>query len=321
MLSHISTELVLQVYDNLNHSDILSLSLVCKRFANILPASRKLSTHFEAAEREFGPLTDAIQVVALQTHAPHIDQTPSLSFPLLRSLIRMGKIATKFEEIYPILKWRHNFLDRRSLSTVERYLLRRAVYRSWRYAAAFHTPTFPRTTRLLCSASEMRKSLLRFPTHELLELEDMRRIFEQVITTFIIPIHLQDIYFEKDRTHFPGGRPSPVDTLFHSFGVTTHEEHKSFLGWGDEIAQYYLVQDLLKLDPGQMMWLKENSSFAEIFIQGLGDWFHNNGETLSQTLTSVLLARGEEDLLEGLENGELGIAKNRPNVFSISIGL
>ena len=67
------------------------------------------------------------------------------------------------------------------------------------------------------------------------------------------------------------------------------------------------------------MWLKENSSFAEIYIQGLGDWFHNNGETLSQTLNTVLFARGEEDLLEALEKGELGIAGNRPNVFSRSL--
>jgi hypothetical protein len=73
-----------------------------------------------------------------------------------------------------------------------------------------------------------------------------------------------------------------------------------------------LVQDLLKLDPGQLIWLEENPSFTFDFIQNLGDWFQNNGETLSQTLNMVLLARGDEDLLEGLENGDHGIAGNMP---------
>ena len=309
MLSHISTELVLQVYDNLNYTDVLSLSLACKRFSNILPPSRKLSTYFAAADREFGPLSDAIQVVVLQSQAPHIDQKPPLSFSLLRSLIRIGKIAAKFESLYPVLKWREHFLDRRSLTTVEKYRLRRAVYRSWRYCAAFHTQAFPRTARLLGSSFEKRTTLLRFPAQELLELEDMRRIFEQFISNFILRIDIQG-FSEKEHFRICGQSPSAFDGLFHTFAISCHDEHNNFLNWGDEIDRYYLVQDLLKLDPEQLIWLEENPSFTFGFIQNMGDWFQNNGETLSQTLNMVLLARGDEDLLEGLENGDHGIAGN-----------
>lgn len=306
MLSLISSELVLQVYDHLNYTDVLSLSLACKRFSNLLPPSRKLSTYFAAADREFGPLSDAIQVVALQPQVPHMNQNPPLSFSLLRSLIRIGKVAAKFEEVYPVLKWREHFLDRRSLTTIERYRLRRAVYRSWRYAGAFHTQAFPRTARLLGSSFEKRTTLLRFPTQELLQLEDIRRMFEQFISTFILHIDAQH-FPEKDHVHIHRQSPLALDSLFHTFVVSCQDEHKTFSDWGDEVARYYLVQDLLKLDPGQLIWLKEHPSLTHSFIQNLGDWFQNNGETLSQTLNMVLLARGEEDLLEGLNNGDHGL--------------
>jgi hypothetical protein len=314
MLSHISTELVLQVYDHLNYTDILSLSLACKRFSNLLLPSRKLSTYFAAADREFGPLSDAIQVVVLQPQAPHIDQNPPLSYSLLRSLIHIGRVAAKFEAVYPLLKWREHFLDRRSLTALETWKLRRAVYRSWRYSSAFHTPAFPRTARMLGSSFEKRMTLLRFPTQDLLELEDMRRIFDQFISTFILHHDAED-FSEKEYVHIRKQSLSPLDGLFHTFVIPQHHKHKAFLDWGDEIARYYLVQDLLKLDPGQLVRLKENPSFANDFIQNLGEWFHNNGETLSQTLNMVLLARGDEGLLEGLEHGDHGIVGK---IFSAS---
>lgn len=315
MLSNISTELVLQVYEHLNYSDVLNLSLVCKRFYKLLPPSRKLSIYFAAADREFGPLFDAIQVAVLQPQTPYIVQNPPISFPLLRRLIRMGRIAAKFGEVYPSLKWCGNdFVDRRILTTIENYRLRRAVYRIWRYSAAFHTPASPRTTRLLYSSFEKRTTLLRFPTDELLELEDMRRIIQQFISTFIVPSDVRDNFYDKDHVHTCGQKPSALDDLFHTFGISHHDEREynpCNTGWGGEIASYYLVQDLLKLDPEQILWLKENALSkweVENFIQNLGDWFQNNGETLSQTLNMVLLGRGHEELLGGLDDEGYGIA-------------
>ncbi|KAF2404782.1 hypothetical protein EJ06DRAFT_546573 [Trichodelitschia bisporula] len=58
-------------------------------------------------------------------------------------------------------------------------------------------------------------------------------------------------------------------------------------GWGDEVGHYYVVEDMLKLDPGQIMWLKEHAprrAMVEGFVRGLGEWFENNGQTFGGTL-------------------------------------
>lgn len=68
-------------------------------------------------------------------------------------------------------------------------------------------------------------------------------------------------------------------------------------GWGDDIPHYYVVEDMQKLDPGQIIWLKENAplkGMVESYINGKGDWFKNNGETFGQTLEWVLQERDED---------------------------
>ncbi|KAF2004415.1 hypothetical protein P154DRAFT_616964 [Amniculicola lignicola CBS 123094] len=84
-------------------------------------------------------------------------------------------------------------------------------------------------------------------------------------------------------------------------------------GWGDDIPHYYVVEDMLKLDPEQIMWLKENAPFkgmVEGYVKGLGEWFENNGETWGQTLEWVLDERGEdlEEFLGAVTEGYLGVA-------------
>jgi hypothetical protein len=84
-------------------------------------------------------------------------------------------------------------------------------------------------------------------------------------------------------------------------------------GWGDDIPHYYIVEDMLKLDPEQILWLKENAplkGMVEGYVRGLGDWFENNGETWGQTLEWVLDERGEDvgEFLGRVADGEMGAA-------------
>jgi hypothetical protein len=84
-------------------------------------------------------------------------------------------------------------------------------------------------------------------------------------------------------------------------------------GWGDDIGHYYVVEDMLKLDPEQILWLKENAplkGMVETFVKGLGEWFENNGETWGQTLEWVLKERGEDvgEVYQAISDEELGIA-------------
>lgn len=100
-------------------------------------------------------------------------------------------------------------------------------------------------------------------------------------------------------------------------------------GWGDEIAQYYVVEDMLKLDPGQLMFIFESvtgradldssdfglghgsKGLVEAYIASLGDWFENNGETLVETIGFVVGERGGDfdETRELVEDGWEGIAR------------
>lgn len=87
-------------------------------------------------------------------------------------------------------------------------------------------------------------------------------------------------------------------------------------GWGDDIPHYYVVEDYLKLDPAQILYLKENAplkGMVENYVRSLCheyDWFSNNGETWVQTLEFVLDERGEDvgEFMDAIAEGELGVA-------------
>lgn len=132
------------------------------------------------------------------------------------------------------------------------------------------------------------------------------------------------------------------DDLHYSTHVVSKYELRADvgLGWGDEISNYYVVEDMLKLDPAQLLYLFESVTGApvtassavrcigydyessmmgkvkrcgvvETFVGGLGDWFENNGETLVQTVDWVLEGRGEdsEEVKKEVKDGRGGVVR------------
>ena len=105
-------------------------------------------------------------------------------------------------------------------------------------------------------------------------------------------------------------------------------------GWGDDIVQYYVVEDMLKLDPKQLLYLFAGvtgqlgndgaiscgvggdtllgaKGVVERFVAGLGEWFENNGDTLEETVGLVVGDRGGEfgGLKEAVEEGWEGVVR------------
>lgn len=105
--------------------------------------------------------------------------------------------------------------------------------------------------------------------------------------------------------------PSPnitSDSKYHA----TRSHDPGAEGWGDDVGHYYVVEDMMKLDPGQILWLKERcpmKSQVEAYMLGLGEWFANNGETFSETMGFVVAQRGGEfEGVKGMvEEGEAGV--------------
>lgn len=74
-------------------------------------------------------------------------------------------------------------------------------------------------------------------------------------------------------------------------------------GWGDPVTHYYIIEDLLKLDPKAVLWLYDHSQKWQVegYLDSLGEWFCNNGDTFSETLTCVLQRR-EIDHVDGMDS-------------------
>ncbi|KAF3479825.1 F-box domain-containing protein [Arthroderma uncinatum] len=361
------TELLLQIFQSCTSiADVLNLALTCRRFHGIFASSQKLPLLAYAAEAEYGPLKDIIQLVTQNSSQPaHMIREAPLSMNLLQQIVAVGRVAKKWEEIYPVKKWKIDFEDRRLLTDDERYTLRRAIYRLWLYSRSFHSPFYPRASRAVLGVVRERAELLHnWSTGELAEMEDTRLVIREVVQNHICPsngtiqrkfhkrfpenaqslsfnIHLNypplhgssDFHFaDPYRSHTPPHEqetffldPSKHDRLGAGYltGSTNKYATKfrsdlyhdpGIEGWGDEIPHYYVVEDMLKLDPGQVIWLRENARLkeqVERYVKSIGDWFENNGETFGQTLEWVINERGEDldAFKDAICDQELGIAK------------
>jgi len=341
MLDTLATELLLNIFHRCNSIiDVINLSVVCHRFHRILLSSQRLPILLAAAEAEFGPVNDIVQLVTHNSSQPaHLHRDVPLSAALIQQIVQVGRVALKWEEIYPRFKWRHNFEDRRLLCSSERYLLRRAIYRFWLYARAFHNSSYPRTTRLLRHVIYERAELLRnWSARELAEIEDFRVVLRDVVQEQICPSDgtmmrkLRKLVPDNDqplpRGLFRDDVPSSALHQQHFFMTKQFQDHNPYLpglgfsdrrfvtaqGWGDEILHYYVVEDMLKLDPGQIVWLRENATWkaqVESYVKHLGDWFENNGETFGPTLRIVMEERGDdlEEMAEAIAEEKLGIVR------------
>ena len=182
---------------------------------------------------------------------------------------------------------------------------------------------------------------------------DLHAVFRAILHSHICPSN--STVLRRHRQRFPDD-PFPLlattkatryndpladfhQALFHSTPhvsrLSTARNHNQYgatvEGWGDEIAQYYVVEDMLKLDPGQLMHLfarltghaasdadlktcygfGSRKAIVEQFVAGLGDWFENNGETLVETICFVVGERGGDgrELGELVEGGLEGICR------------
>jgi hypothetical protein len=333
----------------------LALSSTCKRFHRIFNSSKKLEILRNAAEKQYGPLQDAVQLVTHNASQPaHIIRSVPFSLALLKQIVHVGRVATKWSDIYPFKKWKENYQDRRLLDSEERYRLRRALYRLWLYSRVFHNSAHPREYRMRMPIIRSRAELLHnWSTEELAEMTDVHAILRDVIYSKVCPSNgsitrkfkkrnpesdhqlLFNIHLNYPPPPFAApmptsefhNPPAATDRIFthHNSGPhlatkfhyakynSTPFHEPGAEGWGDDIGHYYVVEDMLKLDPEQILWLKENAplkGMVETFVKGLGEWFENNGETWGQTMDWVLRERGEdgEEILAAIADGELGIA-------------
>ena len=340
-LADLAPELISSIYRHLSSiRDVVNLSLTSRELHSMLPHSQKLVILFSVADHEMGPIQDIIQLATEHAgQAAYLNRSPPLSFALLVQISALGRIALKWEKLYISNRWGdQDYMHRRSLTSHERRMLRQAIYRYWLYCQVYHNRSFPRTTRLNPAIVHDRCQLLRrWPSDELVHLLDIRNVFQKMLLSQICPSD-GDVYWRTSHnTHFfdfrtldriSDLRKIRLDVLFHNVrdpavsdavdNATAQERRDRMMtGWGDEVAQYHIVQSMLKLTPSQLLWLYEhavNKTDVESYVDQLGgDWFWENGETLLHTIILILHDRGMEfqPVQEAILDGKMGIALDR----------
>ncbi|EMC97166.1 hypothetical protein BAUCODRAFT_441481 [Baudoinia panamericana UAMH 10762] len=339
-------EILSHVYATLpNIASVLALASTCKHLHTVYHSSQRLSLLATVADTEFGPLDDIIQICTHNASQPaHHHRTAALSTALLTQILSIGRTALAWEDIYPFKKWKSDFASRRLLSAPERRRLRRALYRLWLYSHAFHTRDYPRTTRNHPATIAERAALLHnWTTADLAAMWDVHVVIRDVVANNVCPsngkiaakfskrypesthqllfnIHYApppapsfcatEAWFSTPSLKYPAvsnsNRLQP--TRFHEPGGE---------GWGDEIQHYYVVEDMMKLDPGQILFLRNFCSlklhvqaWIRMNVPGAAEWFVENGETFSETVGVVVRQRGGEmeEFRVGVEEGAMGVA-------------
>lgn len=361
LLTDLATELLLHIFQSLpTIPSVIALASTCRHFRTLI-STHRLPLLYLAAEAQLGPLPDAIRLVTHNSTQPvHIDRAPPpQSLALLQRLLVVGRVANKLATLYPAQKWYGTELSssRRSLTDLETRRLRRSVYRLWLYTLAFHNAAHARNTRQQPPILRSRALLLRpWPAIELAEMLDVQYLLRGLLEYHICPSN--GTVLRRHRSRYPHDQaplihngysknPSSLQQqldfqakYFHStpqvsrlLGCSSRDYNRRnggggvIEGWGDEIAHYYVLEDMLKLDPGQIVWLYEHvagsGSEAELvngsakdtvqaFVNGVGgEWFENNGETFGETVAFVVGERGGEmeDVRAGVEEGVEGIVR------------
>ena len=340
----LANELILHIFRACDSiQDAHALASVNHRLHAVFAGSQKLPILLLVAENQFGPVHDAVQVLTYNSSQPaHLVRNAPVSLALLKQLVHLGSTAQRWTEYYPLKKWKNDYENRRLLTDQERYHVRRAVYRLWLYSKAFHNSRYARTTRNLRQNVLERAELLHnWNSTELAEMEDVREVIRDVVQRSICPSN--GTIQTKFRKRFPESDhqllfnihlnypppPTPFHEHFHSanqpnFANTAFPANMRYKtnawhevgseGWGDDIPHYYVVEDMLKLDPGQILWLKENAplkGMVESYVKNFGEWFENNGETFGQTVEWVLNGRGEDaaEFRDLIVHRELGVVR------------
>lgn len=347
-LELLPNELIVQIMQSTaSVRDTLHFAETCHRFQHVL-SSRRVPILAAAAEAQHGPLIDAIQVATYNSSQPaHLIRDVPLSVALIKQLHTLGKVAQKWIDVFPMRKWKDNYADRRLLTQDECYRIRRAIYRIWLYSKAFHNDRYKRTTRLLRQHVLERADLLHnWNSEELAEIEDIRQIVRDFLGSQVCPSNgsiqrrfrkrhpdsNQQLLFNCNiHLNYPppseaaqtpmsyaaalaGQKPSPAQVQqLSGLRYQSNAWHNAGdEGWGDDIPHYYVLEDMLKLDPGEIMWLRDNAplkGMVQTYVRNHGEWFENNGETFGQTLKYVLDQRGEdlEDVKDAIMEHSCGI--------------
>jgi hypothetical protein len=284
-INNLSTELLQKIYEYTNIQDALHLAQTSKRnYRTFL--GRRMPILEQTMYNSYGPLPELVKLVLSKepekSRRPmgtelrrtnmverilEVDDKPKLTLELMKKMVAYGKVAEKWVELYPRLRWRFGSHHRRLLRSHEKLRVHRAIYNYWTYANLFHDqsyiqfdPDFPSTP------DDLRHRIVgTFSDTALHDLSELVYHMKQVIELDLFPSN---------------------QTVQEYHGMPLRSLDK--LAWGEEGPRYWLLSNsILKFSPEDFLYLIEHTTTKAqraAFVDARGDYFKRTPATLNECI-------------------------------------
>lgn len=297
----LSTELLQRIYEYSDLIDILHLSQTSKKNYNAL-RGRRVPLLRQALDDEYGPIPSLVKLVISDDSTKgssvigtgkrrdiavdrilKVPDEPYLSVQLLSKMLKLGRLASRWVDIFPQFRWRLDYQNRRFLRPHEQQRLRRAIYHYWTYGNLFHDEIYTKFNPNLPSLPDPRSWLPSPPP--VINSDPRLRLIESYTTIELVQLNefLQHVVKLIEIDLYPS---DSVIQAQHNFTPQAVEK----IAWGDGLEHRDLVKSLLRYNPLDLIYLYDKtftkSERAEYMrARGLG---FNNAFEPSRFATATL---------------------------------
>lgn len=295
-ITNLSTELLQKIYEYSDLKEVIHLSQTSKRNYRIflgrrmylleqglhnsyspLPSLLKLAISNEP-DKSRRPIGTEIRINTLLDKITQIGDKPKLTLELMKKMVEFGRVADRWLEFYPRLRWRFDSDNRRLLHGHEKSRLRAAIYHHWTYTNLFHSRSFTQYSPDPPAAflrDDPRHRLLRtYSTIDHIQLSEFLAHVEQLVELDLYPS--DSIVREQYMPSF-----LPPATL-------------KKMAWGSGNEYRRLVRDIMKLSPADLIHLVEHTSTKTEryeFLQAKEACLGDVPATMNYALSTVSLER------------------------------
>jgi hypothetical protein len=321
-ITDLSTEILQKIFEYTELQDLLRLAQTSKRNYRAylgrrmpllehamhnsyspLPSLLKLTISNEP-DKSRRPIGTELRVNLLLNRIITVGSNPKLTLEMIKKMVHYGKIADRWTELYPRLRWRFASDNRRLLRPQEKERLRGAIYHHWTYTTLFHSRSFTNYSPdppSPASVDDPRHRLLRtYSTVQHIQLSEYLAHVEHLVEL--------DLY------------PSYSVVLSHYSHALPYRS-LSKLGWGEGSEYRRLVRDIMKLSPADLLHLYEHTSTKSEradFLCAQGVCFGDVPATMNYAMSTVSVERArhywglEGEARRGIPNIQFASLKPGP---------
>ncbi len=260
-IADLSTEILQRIYEYTELGDLVHLAQTSRRNYRAflgrrmplleramhnsyspLPSLLKLAISNEP-EKWRKPIGTELRTNLILNRIISVGNAPKYTLDLLKKMVVYGRVAERWTELYPRLRWRFASDDRRLLYNNEKQRLRGAIYHHWTYTSLFHSRIYTQYSPdppSPASFEDPRHRLLRtYSTTDFIQLSEYLAHVELLVELDLYP---SNFVIQEQYSH------------------TLSPKALSHIAWGDGNEYRRLVRNIMKLSPADLLHLVDKTS-------------------------------------------------------------